>query len=89
MISNSNGCLSIVPGLSPAVLHYPVHQYGAKRECGVSKGIRCGLQQIRVHQFCKVLGGIKILVIYKMYLAFGIPTGTLSQTCSCTSHLEV
>jgi hypothetical protein len=65
-VSTLNGCFIIVSGLSTAVLHHPIHQHVTKWECGVSKGMRCGLQQIRVHQFYKVMRGIKMLVIRKM-----------------------
>lgn len=73
MVSTLNGCFTFVSRVSAAVLQYAVHQHFSRWNVA-TQGARCGLQQICVHHYCKVVRDIETLLIYKMCCVAAIPT---------------
>jgi len=74
MDSTVNGCLIIASGLLAVVLTLSNPSRGTKWKCGVSKGIPCGLHQIRAQRFHEASRSIATLLNYIMCRAIVTPS---------------
>jgi len=89
MDSTVNGCLIIVSGLLAVVLTLSNPSRGTKWKCGVSKGIPCGLHQIRAQRFHEASRSIATLLNYIMCRAIVTTFGGIMQTQFVTSRIFI